>query len=67
MKYFKGTKQECQDLIIRLNSLYGFPNEQTYSFGVEEEYNSDYIVRVKDKHLNDLTNDEKSKVEEITI
>ena len=40
MKYFKGTQQECQDLINRLNSLYGFPNEHTYTFGVEEEYNS---------------------------
>ena len=67
MKYFKGTQQECQDLINRLNSLYGLPNEHTYSFGVEEEYNDDYIVRIKDRHLNDLTNDEKSKVEEITI
>jgi len=38
---FKGTQQECQDLINRLNSLYGFPNEHTYSFGVEEEYNSE--------------------------
>lgn len=67
MKYFKGTQQECQDLINRLNSLYGFPNEHTYTFGVEEQYNDDYIVRVKDRHINDLTNDEKSKVEDLTI
>tara|TARA_R100000900_G_scaffold94990_1_gene73749 strand:- start:219 stop:422 length:204 start_codon:yes stop_codon:yes gene_type:complete len=67
MKYFRGTKQECQDLINRLNSLYGFPNDHTYSFGIEEEYNNDYIVRIKDRHINDLTNDEKSKVEDLTI
>jgi hypothetical protein len=67
MKYFRGTKQECQDLINRLNIFYGYPNEHIYTFDVEQEYNSDYIVRVKDKHLNDLTDDEKSKVEEITI
>ena len=67
MKYFKGTQQECQDLINRLNSLYGFPYEHTYTIGVEEQYNDDNIVRVKDRHINDLTNDEKSKVEDLTI
>mgnify|MGYP003114797262 FL=1 len=67
MKYFKGTQKECQDFINRLNSLYGLPNEHTYSFGIEEQYNDDYIVRVKDRHINDLTNDEKSKVEDLTI
>jgi hypothetical protein len=67
MKYFKGTQKECQDFINRLNSLYGLPNEHTYSFGIEEQYNDDYIVRVKDRHIKDLTNDEKSKVEDLTI
>jgi len=67
MKYFKGTQKECQDFINRLNSLYGFPNEHTYSFGIEEQYNDDYIVRVKDRHYNDLTDDEKSKVENLNL
>ena len=67
MKYFKGTQQECQNLINRLNSLYGLPNEHTYTLGIEEDYNDYYIVRVKDRHYNDLTDDEKSKVEDLTI
>lgn len=67
MKYFKGTQQECQNLINRLNVFYGYPNEHTHTFSIEEEYNDDYIVRIKDRHFNDLTDDEKSKVEEITI
>ncbi len=67
MKYFRGTKQECQDLINRLNIFYGYPDEHTYTFDVEEEYNNDFIVRIKDRYYNDLTDDEKSKVEEITI
>jgi len=64
MKYFKGTLEECQDLIKRLDSLYGLPNQHTYSFGYPEQDSSDYIVRVKDRHYNDLTDDEKSKVVE---
>ena len=67
MKYFKGTQQECQDLINRLDNFYGLPDKHTYTFGIEEEYNNDYIVRVKDRHYNDLTDDEKSKVEDLTI
>lgn len=67
MKYFKGTKQECQDLINRLNVFYGFPDKHTYTFGIEEEYNNSYIVIVKDRHYNDLTDDEKSKVEDLNI
>ncbi len=67
MKYFKGTKQECQDLINRLNVFYGYPDKHTYSFGREEEYNNNYIVRIKDRHYNDLTDNEKSKVEDLNI
>ena len=64
MKYFKGTLEECQALIQRLDALYKLPNEHTHSFGYPEQDSSDYIVRIKDRHYNDLTNDEKSKVVE---
>ena len=62
MKYFKGTLTECEVLIQRLDNFYGLPNEHTYSFGYPEQDGSDYIVRIKYRHYNDLTIAEKSKV-----
>ena len=62
MKYFKGTLAECQALIQRLDSFYGFPNEHTYTFDYPEQDDDKYIVRIKEKYYNDLTYDEKSKV-----
>ena len=62
MKYFIGTLAECQALVQRLDSFYGFPNEHTLTFYYPEEDGDKYIVRVKDIHYNDLTDDEKSKV-----
>lgn len=67
MNYFKGTKKECQDLIDRLDIFFKLPNEHTYTFGCPEQLNSDYIVRIKDRHYDNLSNDEKSKVEDLTI
>tara|TARA_R100000388_G_C7169746_1_gene123314 strand:- start:387 stop:590 length:204 start_codon:yes stop_codon:yes gene_type:complete len=67
MKYFKGTLEECQALVQRLDNFYGLPTRHTLTFYIPEEYNDEYIVRVKDKHYNDLTNEEKSKVEDLNI
>ena len=55
MKYFKGTLAECQALVQRLDNFYGFPNEHTYTFGYPDQDNDKYIVRIKDRHYNDLT------------
>ena len=64
MKYFKGTLAECQALVQRLDSLYGLPTENTLTFCTPEQDGDKYIVRIKDKCYNDLTDDEKSKVVE---
>ena len=65
MKYFKSTQEECNSLVSRLDALYGLPSEHTYTFYVPEPHEGEYIVRIKDVHYGDLTEDEKSKVEEI--
>lgn len=62
MKYFRGTLAECQALIQRLDNLYGLPTEHTLTFCTPEQDDDKYVVRIKDRHYNDLTNDEKSKV-----
>ena len=64
MKYFRETLVECQALIQRLDNFYGLPTKHTYSFGYPEQDDDKYVVRIKDRHYNDLTNDEKSKVVE---
>ena len=62
MKYFRGTLAECQALIQRLDNFYGLPTEHTYSFDYPEQDDDKYVVRIKDRHYNDLTIAEKSKV-----
>ena len=62
MKYFRGTLAECEALVQRLDSFYGFPDEHTYTFDYPEQDDDKYIVRIKDRHYNDLTDDEKSKI-----
>ena len=62
MKYFRGTLAECQALVQRLDNFYGFRNEHTHTFSYPEQDDDKYIVRIKDKHYDDLTDDEKSKV-----
>ena len=64
MKYFRGTLAECEALVQRLDNFYGFPNEHVYTFDYPEEDGSKYIVRIKDRYYNDLTDEEKSKVVE---
>ena len=62
MKYFRGTLAECQALIQRLDNFYGLPTEYTLTFGYPEQDDDKDVVRIKDRHYNDLTNEEKSKV-----
>ena len=64
MKYFRGTLAECEALIQRLDNFYGLPTEHTLTFGYAEQDDDKYILRIKDRHYDDLTDDEKSKVVE---
>ena len=68
MKYFKGTLEECQALVQRLDEFYGLPTKHTSTFyAYPEQHDNKYIVRIKDRHYNDLTDEEKSKVENLNI
>jgi len=66
-QYFVGTKQECENLVSRLNEFYKYPNEHIYTFDYPQKYNDDYLVVIKDRHYNDLTDEEKLKVKNIEI
>tara|TARA_R100000234_G_C4884392_1_gene128773 strand:- start:265 stop:498 length:234 start_codon:yes stop_codon:yes gene_type:complete len=62
--YFKGTKQECQAIIDRLDSIAGYPNNKgtnTVSYNVLIPGTSDYLTKIPSDLLSELTDDERAK------
>tara|TARA_B100000424_G_C22873066_1_gene464923 strand:- start:888 stop:1121 length:234 start_codon:yes stop_codon:yes gene_type:complete len=62
--YFKGTKQECQDIIDRLDSVAGYPNNNgtnTVSYNVLIPGTSNYLTKIPSDLLSELTDDEIAK------
>ena len=62
--YFKGTKQECQTIIDRLDSIAGYPNNKgtnTVSYNVLIPGTSDYLTKIPSDLLSELTDDERAK------
>jgi hypothetical protein len=62
--YFKGTKQECQAIIDRLDSVAGYPDgngTNTVSYNVLIPGTSDYLTKIPSDLLSELTDDEIAK------
>ena len=62
--YFKGTKQECQTIIDRLNSVAGYPDGKgtnTVSYNVLIPGTSDYLTKIPSNLMSELTEDERAK------
>ena len=63
--YFKGTKQECQAIIDRLDSVAGYPDgngTNTVSYNVLIPGTSDYLTKIPSDLLSELTDDERAKI-----
>ena len=63
--YFKGTKQECQDIIDRLDAMSGYPDSNgtnTISYNVLIPGTSDYLTKIPSDLLSELTDDERAKI-----
>ena len=62
--YFKGTKQECKDIIDRLNSVAGYPDNNgtnTVSYNVLIPGTSEYLTKIPSDLLSELTDGERAK------
>ena len=62
--YFKGTKQECQAIIDRLDSVAGYPDgngTNTVSYNILIPGTSDYLTKIPSDLLSELTDDERAK------
>ena len=63
-KYFISTQEECESLVNKLNTHFGFPNENTITYSVVTNItdSSSKVLMLKSTVLNLLTPSELSKV-----
>ena len=63
-KYFISTQEECESLLNKLNTHFGFPNENTITYSVIMNItnSSNKVLILKSTILNLLTSSELSKV-----
>ena len=63
--YYKGTKSQCQTLLAKMDTKYGYPNyqdkTQTTSYILEETGVSYCLLYIADDYRQYLTTDENKK------
>ena len=63
-KYFISTQEECESLLNKINTHFGFPNDTTITYSVIMNItnSSNKVLILKSTILNLLTSSELSKV-----